>query len=270
MKIRCEKCYRVLNPNEEYCTNCGEHSAKMQQAMLTGNYGPDNVGKFKIAFGIFALVGFIVCGALQITFAMIENKINNENGYTSLFCQTNSLFYSSILTLIVTLIAFRKDLKNYFPTMNLKQLLGSLLIAFFTITIVVLLTNLTNVTLIFPKYIVEYLKEGNPRFFDMLNPCILKIVVSSILVGVGVEILGRKYLVDALDETMLSDRSIYLITSLVTTLFEIVWVMSLDVAIISLIINFVATGIYMYANRNLLINIIIRIMTVIIAVIVFI
>ena len=45
MKIRCKNCYRVLNPNEEYCTACGEHSAAMQKAMITGDYGPDNAGK---------------------------------------------------------------------------------------------------------------------------------------------------------------------------------------------------------------------------------
>ena len=48
MKIRCKNCYRVLNPNEEYCTACGEHSAAMQKAMITGDYGPDNAGKLKI------------------------------------------------------------------------------------------------------------------------------------------------------------------------------------------------------------------------------
>ena len=46
MKIRCNNCYRVLNQNEEYCTSCGEYSAKMHNAMITGNYGPDNLGKF--------------------------------------------------------------------------------------------------------------------------------------------------------------------------------------------------------------------------------
>ena len=49
MKIRCKNCYRVLNPNEEYCTACGEHSAAMQKAMITGDYGPDTVGKLKIS-----------------------------------------------------------------------------------------------------------------------------------------------------------------------------------------------------------------------------
>ena len=48
MKIRCKNCYRVLNPNEEYCTACGEHSVAMQKAMITGDYGPDTVGKLKI------------------------------------------------------------------------------------------------------------------------------------------------------------------------------------------------------------------------------
>jgi hypothetical protein len=68
---------------------------------------------------------------------------------------------------------------------------------------------------------------------------------------------------------MLSDKAIYFITSIVVTLFEIVWIMSLEIAIVSLIINLVATGIYMYTNRNLLINIIMRILVVLIVLIIF-
>ena len=82
-------------------------------------------------------------------------------------------------------------------------------------------------------------------------------------------ITGHLHMGHALDETMLSDKAIYFITSIVVTLFEIVWIMSLEIAIVSLIINLVATGIYMYTNRNLLINIIMRILVVLIVLIIF-
>ncbi len=270
MKIRCKNCYRVLNPNEEYCTNCGEHSARMQQAMLTGNYGPDATGKLKIALTIFGIAGFIICGLLQVVFALIENKINDGNGYTNLFCESNSLFYSSILTIIITLVVFRKDLKDYFPTINKKQLLGSILIAILVSAIVIILTNLSNFTLLFPKYIVNYLKTDDKVFFDIVGSCIFKIVIGAILVGISVEILGHKYLVDALDETLLGDKAIYFITVIASTFMEVIWIMSIDVLVVSLIINLATTGIYMYTNRNLLINIIMRVLITIIAVVIFI
>ena len=79
MKIRCKNCYRILNPNEEYCTSCGEYSEKMHKAMVTGDYGPDPVAKFKISFGIYAIAGFILCGIFQVIFALIENKMNNDD-----------------------------------------------------------------------------------------------------------------------------------------------------------------------------------------------
>lgn len=270
MKIRCKNCYRVLNPNEEYCTNCGEYSERMHRAMITGDYGPDPVGKFKMSFTLYALVGFALSGIFQIVFALIENKLNNGNGYTNLFCQTNSLFYSSIIATIVMLVSFRKDIKSYFPKINKNQIIGSAVVAVLTIAIVVIMSNLSDITLVLPKYVIQYLESGNAIFFDWQGVCIFKIAVGSILSSICLEILGRKYLIDALDETMLSDKAIYFITSVVVTIFEIAWIMSLEIAIASLIINLVSTGIYMYTNRNILINIIMRILNVLIVLIIFI
>lgn len=269
MKIRCKNCYRILNPNEEYCTSCGEYSEKMHKAMVTGDYGPDPVAKFKISFGIYAIAGFILCGIFQVIFALIENKMNNDRGYTNLFCQTNSLFYSSIIAFVTMLIVFKKDLKSYFPKMTKNQILGSVMIGSLTVAIVILLNYLSNFTLIFPKYITKYLEEGSAVFFDFKGECIFKIVVGTLLSSICLEILGRKYLVDALDETMLSDQAIYFVTSIVVALFEIAWIMSLEIAIVSIVFNLVATGIYMYTNRNLLVNIIMRILIVLIVLIIF-
>ncbi|MFR7881383.1 MAG: hypothetical protein ACLU5J_07900 [Christensenellales bacterium] len=51
----------------------------MHKAMVTGDYGPDPVAKFKISFGIYAIAGFILCGIFQVIFALIENKMNNDS-----------------------------------------------------------------------------------------------------------------------------------------------------------------------------------------------
>lgn len=269
MKIRCKNCYRILNPNEEYCTSCGEHSAQMQKAMLTGDFGPDPIGKFKIGLGIFAIAGFIVCGILQVVFATLENKNNGGNGYTLLYCQSNSLFYSSVLASIITLIFFFKDFKKFNIKSTKSQWLGASLIALFTVAIAILLSYLSKHTLLFPSYITKYLQSNEAVFFDLKDECIFKILVGTLLSSLCLEILMRKTLIDALDETMLGDKAIYIITVLITTLCEVAWVMALDIAIVALIINVVATGIYMYTNRNLIINLAMRTLLVIVAIIIF-
>lgn len=270
MKIRCKNCYRVLNENEEYCTSCGTHSPQMQHAMLTGDYGPNPSGKFKIGLGLFAIAGFLVCGILQVVFATLENKYNGGNGYSLLYCQSNSLFYSSILTTVLTAVLFRKDLKKANFKSTSSQWLGAGLIAILGIVIAILLSNISRYTLIFPSYITNYLKSGETVFFDLASECILKILVGTILYSLSIEIIIRKTLIDALDETMLDDKVIYIITVLATTLCEIAWVMALDVAVVLLIMNIIATGIYMYTNRNVLINLLMRALLVIVAIIILI
>lgn len=270
MKIRCKNCYRVLNRNEEYCTSCGEYSQQMHNAMLTGDYGPDPIGKFKIGFIIYVLAGFMACGILQVIFATLQNKANDGNGYSLLYCQANSLFYSSLFATLIGLIFFFKDLKNLKINSNKSQWLGAGIIALFTIAIIILLNYLSRYTLLFPSYITNYLKGDSHVFFSLKDECILKILVGSLLSSLCVEVLLRKNIVDALDETMLGDKAIYVITVIATTICEVAWIMALDVAISVLIINMVATGIYMYTNRNLLINVVMRVLLTVITVIVFI
>ena len=89
-----------------------------------------------------------------------------------------------------------------------------------------------------------------------------------IFVAISIEVLCRKRLVDALDETLLGEKTIFIITILVTTALETLWIMSLDVVIPLLILNIVLTGIYMYTNRNIFINIVLRVLLIIIAIII--
>ncbi len=254
MKIRCKNCYKILNPNEEYCTSCGEYSDKMHNAMITGDYGPDNLGKFKLAFGIYAIAGFLICGILQVVFAIIQTKELGNS--TQRFCQSNSLFFSSLAMIVFSLIIFRKDLKYFAPKQNANQMLGGALIGLLVIAIAILISNLFSFTQVLPKFIVNYLKES-PKFFDIKNECVFKILVGTILATVSLEIV-RKYLVDAFDDTLLGDKSIYIFTTLIMTVLEVAWIMSLDIAIVALIINLATTGIYMLTNRNIVINVTIR------------
>lgn len=257
MKIRCNNCYRILNQNEEYCTSCGEYSAKMHNAMITGNYGPDNLGKFKIAFGIFGIAGFIVCGILQVVFAVIESDATGLR--TNLYSQTNSLILSSIAAFLITLLFFRKELHTLWTPQKKNNILAVSLVGIFVIAISILLSELFKFTQIFPAFSKEYLEYEGNVIFDFKGTCILKILFGTILSTVTLEIGCRRFLIDALDDTLLGDKAIYIITVLVMTLFEVAWIMSLDVLVISLIINIATTGIYMNTNRNVVFNILLRI-----------
>lgn len=266
MKIRCKNCYRVLNPNEEYCTACGEHSAAMQKAMITGDFGPDTAGKLKISLAIYAIAGFIVCGILQVIFALLQNKEISK--YTDAFCEANSIFYSGILTFVLMLVFSMKDLKKTPLNKPMSNYIIALLIGIITIAIIVLLSKILTFTQVFPNYIVSYLSSGNAKFFDIKNECIFKIALGFIFVAISVEVLCRKRLIDALDETLLGEKAIYAISTIVTTLLETFWIMSLDVVIPLLIFNIVLNGIYMYTDRNIFINIVLRVLLIIIAVII--
>ncbi len=267
MKIRCKNCYRVLNPNEEYCTSCGEHSSAMQRAMITGDYGPDVNAKLKIGIGIFLIAGFIMCGLLQVIFAVMQNK---ELGtYNDLFCEVNSIFYSSILVFIISLVCYRKELKKVRITKPFSNYLIAMLIGLLSIIVILLISKLISFGSIFPKYICEYLQTGIADFFSFKNECILKILVGFLLLGISMEIIIKKTLIDALDDTMLGEKTIFMITVLITTFLETAWIMSIDVIISVLIINIVTTGIYMYTERNIYLNIILRIILVVASVVTF-
>lgn len=267
MKIRCKNCYRILNKNEEYCTSCGEYSTRMHNAMVTGDFGPNPGEKFKLSLGIFLIAGFIVCGILQVVFAAIENKENGGNGFTSLFCQSNSLFYSSLLATLIFVLFFKKDRKDFIPQSKKEEWLGASLIAVFAIIITVLLSLLFKYTQIIPKFIVDYFKEGSVKFFDLKGACTLKIVIGSILSALCLEVV-KKYLIDALDDTMLGDTAIFVIAAISTTIMELAWVMSLDIVICALIVNITTTGIYMYTNRNIVINLVLRVLLYVVAILV--
>ena len=72
-------------------------------------------------------------------------------------------------------------------------------------------------------------------------------------------------LIDAFDDTLLGDKAIYIFTVIIMTIFEIAWVMSLDILVVSLIVNIATTGIYMNTNRNVIYNILLRIILYLVA-----
>lgn len=262
MKIRCKNCYRVLNQNEEYCTNCGEHSADMEKAMKTGHYENGVGEKLKIALIFYCFVAIIGNGIFRVIFGLIQKKINvNYQISTDVFGQANSLLVTSAALLCLLLIFYRKELKTMIFQGTIKQLLGSLFIGFMFVGIVVMLSKLTDITRVVPNFMIESLTsdraavEGTGAFQSIL--ALIFIVISE-------EIVFRRRLIDAFDEgTMFGDITTIIITGVIATCLDFLWLMTVETLIISFVLNILMSAIYVYTNRSLGINILIRILLVV-------
>lgn len=259
MKIRCKNCYRVLKDNEEYCTSCGEYSPEMAEYMRTGNKEASEGQKFKTAFILFCLIGFLGTGVLSITIAAIDGSVDNN----SLF-NLNSRFITSILLTIMLLIFFRKKLKNIFFNGTLMQTFGALGIGVILIATGVLLSLLTNFTKILPTYMTDYLQSSNVAFESFKEESVLRILITMILVAFCEEYICRHRLIDFLDDaTMLSDIWVVIISSLVGTIISFAWMMSIETLLMTLLINIASSIIYIYTNRSLGLNILLRIILIV-------
>jgi NADH:ubiquinone oxidoreductase subunit K len=80
----------------------------------------------------------------------------------------------------------------------------------------------------------------------------------------------RRLLIDVLDDsTMLSDPMVILVSGLLGTVAEFALLMSMEIVITSLIINFVMAWIYINSNRSIILNILIRLFIIIIQFMIF-
>jgi len=142
-------------------------------------------------------------------------------------------------------------------------------IGLLVIVIVFLLGYILPFSQVFPRYVVEYLQNGGAVFWSLKEASISKIIIAYVFEGIATEVLLRKRIVDALDETMLGEKAIASISILGITLLETAWIMSLDVLIPLLLMNIVTTLIYMNTDRNVFVNVALRVILVVVAVILF-
>jgi hypothetical protein len=95
-------------------------------------------------------------------------------------------------------------------------------------------------------------------------------MLSLVLVILIVEVVFRRLLIDVLDDsTMLSDPMVILVSGLLGTVAEFALLMSMEIVITSLIINFVMAWIYINSNRSIILNILIRLFIIIIQFMIF-
>lgn len=259
MKIRCTKCYKVLKKNEEYCTHCGTHSDEVMNYMAQDKHELDSLAKFKLALIIFLAVAFVGTGVLMVSFAIIQNK--NYGTYDMNTCKAISFFITSIVLFIVLILTNFKDLKTMIYNGNGNQLLGSFLIACLTIAILVILNYLSLNTRMISNYVIDFINDNIYFSVEGTWMTTTTLFIALVLGVFSEEIVFRKRLIDMLDdETLWSDIVIVIVSALLTTFLDFLWVMSTETVLCMFILNLVCSGIYIYTNRSLSVNIIMRIL----------
>lgn len=249
MKIRCKNCYRVLNENENYCTSCGEYSEEMAEYMRTGVRKVSQGDKLKTALLLFAFIAFLGTGVLSISFAIIEGAVGENLMYDimSKLVTSTALFAALVIT-------FRKELKGIFFKGNKQQILGAFGIGLVFIVIIALVSTFTKITKIIPSTFIEFL-EYNKGLFPFIE-----VLFTLILISISEEYIYRHRLIDFFDEdTMLNDGWIITFSSIISTALSFAWFMSIEIVIMTAIINVFMSLIYIYTNRSLGINIVLKI-----------
>lgn len=264
MKIRCTNCFKVLKPNENYCTHCGTYSEEMTKVMKEKSTELDSMAKFKLAMILFLSVAFLGTGIFTVTITLIYNKTTEYQwSWIKTVASANSLLITSAALLLVILVLYHKEIKKSLFNGNLYQLLGAIVIGAFVIAIMIMMSKITSITKVIPSYMTDYL-VGSERYLPNgggIN--IWGLYLSMIFIAICEEIILRKRIIDMLDdETLLGEKSIIVCATLLITFLDFLWTMSLETVIMMLVLNVVLNAIYMYTNRSTCLNILLRIILV--------
>lgn len=257
MKIRCQNCYKVLKKNEEYCTHCGEHSDEVAMYMAEGKHELDATAKFKLSLIIYLCIAFAGTGVLMITFALVQNKLANT--YDSNICKALSFIITSIVLFLVLVVINFKEIKTMLFNSTIKQLLLSLLIGMVAISIIVISSKLAFFLRIVPNYMLDFINDEIVLSTDVMNVSNIGVIIALLLSVVSQEIIFRRRLIDALDEdTLLGDKAVVIVSALVGTFLDFIWIMSIETIIMVFLLNILMSAIYINTNRSIAINIFLR------------
>lgn len=261
LKIRCHNCYKVLKKNEDYCTHCGTYSEAMHDLMVNGTTEIDSTAEFKSSLIMYLAIGFLGTGIFTIALALIYKNVANYTWDWILeISKYNSILITSILLLILLLIIYRKELSSMVYNCEATQFFGALLIGMISIGAVFLLSELTTFTRIIPNFVTLYLDGGVRYLADGGGISIATLFIGLACITISEEIVIRKRLIDALDDdTLLSDVSIVIISALAGTLFNFLWVMTVETILMTFVINIIMSILYINTNRSIGVNVILRI-----------
>ena len=250
MKIRCKNCYRVLNENEDYCTNCGEYSQEMAEYMKTGVRKVSNGDKLKTALIFFAFIAFLGTGVFSIGASIIQGEVGTTSSYDVLGKLITSM------GLVVSLgIVFRKEIIGIFFKGNAFQTIGGISLGILASVSIILISTLTSYTKVIPNSLLGFIPSSNSLFEFIVLLFVLT------LVSICEEYIYRHRLINFFDEdTMLNDVWTIILSVVISTLLSFAWFMALETLLMTLVINILMTILYIKTNRSLGINILIRVL----------
>ncbi|MBR2891358.1 MAG: hypothetical protein IKC22_03130 [Bacilli bacterium] len=287
MKIRCNNCYKVLNNDEVWCTRCGAHSDEVEEIMKSGITPIDESEIGKKSIIMYLLFAFVINGFLDVLFGVVFNSVNS--GYDlgdvgqnlplalTTFSSINSLMIVGIILAPIVFLINYKDLKEYFRIEFNKKSITSLVIGVIIVTFFAFLTKYTNINFIVP-YFKDFLMNHPQEMLLSGSVSTFKIIIILLLFVIIEEIVFRKAFISWLDQTtLLPDGVIIDLQTLLSTALQVLCFLLLVSTSISNYIYFILSNLcfnallavnYYHNNRNIFINLIIRVVFIILLVII--
>lgn len=233
MKIRCDKCYRVLNLNEEYCTKCGEHSPRIREVMTSGTTPFDEWGNAKLYMYIMLGVGVLLNGVFYVVFGTIYQKmvagtqlgevgdfLPNEIRYFSI---NYSLLVTGIILLLITFLLLfnrRSTLKELFISKINKKFYINVGLGLGFIGLLWVFTFLTKRSFL-PEYFQAFLKDPKAFQFGKGSMSVFSVIIIILCYSFSKEVTFRGAFFRYLnEETILSLPLIIIIQAAVATALE--------------------------------------------------
>lgn len=267
MKIRCKNCYRILNPQEEYCTRCGTKSLEIVALMKTGKTTISETKKLSVQLSLYFAMVFLINGILNVLFGVLFDRFHPGLYYgdfderlpesITLFASTNALLITGIALLVIFLFINYRHLKDFFFKIKLKRFIISFLFGSLIITIILLLYKKTNIIII-PSFFQSFLKNG--ALNSIYQPKLLSIWLILVSYAIIHEMLFRFQLINAFDEaTLLPDWLITILVVITSVFFEIIsFSFDWSLALFSIAFHLILSTSYFFNQRLLSFNLYFR------------
>lgn len=270
MKIRCEKCYRVLNDNEVYCTRCGEFSPKVQ-AKMQGKDTPSQIKQYITQLFLAFFVAFFLNGILIVVFSILFDRFFPNVPFgdlderlpasITLFSHTYAILVTSIALLAMLLIIYRQKIKKVIGFFYSGEILYALWFGIFGLVFFAFLAQKTSISFL-PSFFQQIIKSPG-ELIDFISPrAYAKIFVALISYAFIQEVIFRFALVEILDEaTLLPDTLVVIIIALSGAFFDwLAFGFNMPMIIGNLLLQTFLSTTYVFFRRKLIFNIIFRIL----------
>lgn len=220
----------------------------MAEYMKTGIRKVTQGDKLKTALIFFAFIAFIGTGAITIGLSVVEGTVSDN----AIFNVLGKLVTSMALIVGLTIV-FRKDLRGIFFKGNLFQTIGGLAIGIVSTAILVVISSFLDFAKIIPENLLLFVPT-NKLSFEFFGLLFVMMLVSMVE-----EYIYRHRLINFFDEeTMLNDFWIVILTTLISSILSFAWFMSVEILLMTVIINLIMSLLYINTNRSLGINVVVR------------